>query len=137
MTDLSLAAATRWIDAPARALMSVLFLLSGFGKVTAVAATQAYMQAYGVPGVLLWPAAAWEIAGGILLLIGLGTRPLAVLLAGWCLLTAAIFHTAFGDQNQMINFLKNLPMTGGFLVLAKTGAPGLSIDSLLSSRRRR
>ncbi|MCJ2135569.1 DoxX family protein [Methylobacterium sp. J-026] len=119
---------SRWADAPARTLMSALFLLSGIGKLTAVSATQGYMAAYGVPGVLLWPAAAFEIGSGALLLLGLWTRPLGVLLAGWCLLTAAIFHTAFADQNQLINFLKNLAMAGGFLLLARAGATSLSLD---------
>ena len=124
-----------WIDLPARLLMSVLFLLSGVGKVTAVAATQAYMAAYGVPGLLLWPAAALEIGGGLLLLLGLGLRPLGLVLAGWCLLTALIFHTAWADQNQMINFLKNLTMAGGFLLLAIRGAPTFGLDAWLASRR--
>ena len=124
----------RWTDAAARILMSLIFLISGVGKVTASAATQGYMAAYGVPGILVWPAAAWEIGAGILLLIGLWTRPLAFLLAGWCLLTAAIFHTAFADPNQMINFLKNLTMAGGFLLIARTGAPGLSVDEVLLPR---
>jgi putative oxidoreductase len=118
----------RWVDAPARVLMSALFLLSGIGKLTTVSATQGYMAAHGVPAVLLWPAAAFEIGSGALLLLGLWTRPLGVLLAGWCLLTAAIFHTAFADQNQLINFLKNLAMAGGFLLLARAGATGLSLD---------
>jgi DoxX len=76
---------TKWVDVitnrvgvPARVLMSLLFLASGVGKISAVAATQAYMQAFGVPGVLLWPAAAWEIIAGIFLLIGLAIRPLAL-----------------------------------------------------------
>jgi putative oxidoreductase len=125
----------RWIDAPARALMSLLFLLSGIGKISAVVATQRYMESYGVSGVLLWPAAALEIGGGVMLLIGLKTRPLSIVLAGWCLLTASIFHTRFADQTEMINFLKNMAMTGGFLSLAKSGAPGLSVDGLLASRR--
>lgn len=115
-------------DAPARVLMSALFLLSGIGKLTAVSATQGYMAAHGVPTVLLWPAAAFEVGSGVLLLLGLWTRPLGVLLAGWCLLTAAIFHTAFADQNQLINFLKNLAMAGGFLLLARADATGLSLD---------
>ena len=85
--------------------------------------TQAYMRAFGVPGVLVWPAAAWEIGGGVLLLIGLWTRPLALLLAGWCMLTAFIFHTAFAYQIMMMMFLKNMTMAGSFLLLAKTGAP--------------
>lgn len=124
-----------WVDLPARLLMSALFLLSGFGKLTAVAATQAYMAAYGVPGTLLWPAAALEVGAGLLLLLGFGLRPLGAVLAGWCLLTALIFHTAFADQNQTINFLKNLAMAGGFLLLARRGAPTLGLDGLLASRR--
>jgi putative oxidoreductase len=127
---------TRWVDAPARAFMSLLFLVSGVSKVTAVAAIQGYMEAYGVPGILIWPAAAWEIGAGILLLIGLGTRPLAVGLAGWCVLTAFIFHTAFADLDQLMNFFKNFTMAGGFLLIAKTGASGLSIESWLSARKR-
>ena len=124
-----------WVDLPARLLMSVLFLLSGFGKLTAVATTQAYMAAHGIPGVLLWPAAALELGGGLLLLLGLGLRPLGVVLAGWCLITALIFHTALADQDQMINFLKNLAMAGGFLLLAARGAPTLGLDGLIASRR--
>ena len=123
-----------WVDGPARLLMSLLFLLSGFGKVTHVAATEAYMAAYGVPSLLLWPAAALELGGGLLLLIGLWTRPLSLVLACWCLLTAAIFHTAFADQNQMVNFLKNLTMAGAFLAMARTGAAGFSLEGLLSGR---
>jgi putative oxidoreductase len=90
------------------------------------------MEHYGGPGVLIWPAAAWEIGGGILLLTGLWIRPLSILLAGWCLLTASIFHTAFGDPNQMVHFLKNMTMAGGFLILARAGAPGLGFDGKFS-----
>ena len=125
----------KWIDAPARALMSLLFLLSGISKISAVVATQGYMEAYGISVALLWPAAALEIGGGVMLLIGLKTRPLSIVLAGWCLITAFIFHSKFADQTQMINFLKNMAMTGGFLLLAKSGAPGFSVDGLLASRR--
>lgn len=125
---------TKGVDALARVLMSLLFLISGVGKLAAVVPTQAYMQAYGVPGLLIWPAAAWEIGGGLLLLTGLWVRPLALPLAGWCLLTAFVFHAAWGDQLQMIMFLKNMTMAGGFLVLAKAGAPGFGMDGVLSSR---
>jgi putative oxidoreductase len=127
--------ATKFVDVPARVLMSLLFRLSGFGKLAAVAPTQAYMAAFGVPGALLWPAAALELAGGILLVIGLATRPTALVLAGWCLLTAAIFHTAWSDQIQQVMFLKNMTMAGGFLMLAKTGSWQASADALLAPDR--
>ena len=93
------------------------------------------MQAYGVPGLLVWPAAAWEYAAGALLLVGFCLRPVSVLLAGWCVLTAAIFHTKFSDLDQLMNFFKNMTMAGGFLVLAKHGSWGGSVDRLLASRR--
>lgn len=123
------------LDALARCMMSLLFLVSGLGKLAEPAATQAYMHAYHVPGILLWPAAAWEIVAGVLLVTGLWVRPLAILLAGWCILTAAIFHTDFADQNQLMNFLKNLTMAGAFAVIAAAGAPGMSIDGWLAARR--
>jgi putative oxidoreductase len=106
--------------APARFLMSLLFILSGISKLTSVAQTQAYMEAYGVPGKLLWPAAALEISGGTLILIGQFTMPVAVILSGWCLLTASIFHMDLKDQTQLIMFLKNMAMAGGFLILAES-----------------
>lgn len=118
----------RWVDLGGRILMCGLFLMSGLGKLMNVGGTEQFMEQYGVPGLLLWPAAALEIGGGVLLLAGFHVRPLAVVLAGWCLLTAAIFHTDFSDQVQMVMFLKNLTMAGGFLVLAKNGAPGFGVD---------
>lgn len=129
MTDM------RFVDLPARVLMSLLFLISGFGKLAANAATQGYMQAHGVPGLLSWPAAVWELGAGTLLLAGLWIRPLCLLLAGWCVLTALIFHTGFGDQNQMINFLKNMTMAGGFLLVARTRPAAASLDGWLALGR--
>jgi len=93
------------------------------------------MEHYGVPGILIWPAAVFELGGGLMLLVGFKLRPLAFLLAGWCVLTAAIFHTAFSDQVQMIMFLKNMVMAGGFLLLARNGAPGFGIDGALAGSR--
>lgn len=108
------------LRAPARFLMSLLFILSGVSKLTSVKETQQYMEAYGVPGILLWPAAALEITGGTMILTGTFTAPVSVILSGWCLLTAAIFHKDLKDQTQMIMFLKNMAMAGGFLVLAQS-----------------
>ncbi|WP_316399481.1 DoxX family protein [Bradyrhizobium sp. 33ap4] len=69
-----------------------------------------------------------------MLLVGLLIRPIALLLAGFSLVTAFIFHDQFADQIQMIMFLKNVAMAGGFLLLATHGARGFSVDALLVSR---
>lgn len=117
---------TQTLHAPARLLMAILFLVSGTGKLSNVEATQNYMEAYRVPGSLLWPAAMLEIVGGLGLLVGRLTRHISIVFAGWCVLTAFIFHTNFEDQGETINLMKNLVMAGGFLVLADHGKVVLS-----------
>jgi len=117
--------ALKWrvsFNVTSRLLMSALFIVSGIGKLAAVESTQKYMEAYGVPGYLIYPAAAFEIGGGMLLLVGIFPKQLSVMLAGWWLLTAFIFHREFDDQNQRFNFFKNMAMAGGFLVLADIDA---------------
>ena len=118
-----------WLEAPVRLLMALLFLVSATTKVSQTTGIQAYMQAYGVPEILIWPAAAWEYAAGALLAAGFHLRRLSILLAAWCVLTALIFHTKFSDLNQLMNFFKNMTMAGGFLTLAKSGSWRASIDA--------
>lgn len=125
----------RYSDPTARLLMATIFVLSALSKLGAPEATQGYMSAMGVPEVLLFPTIAFELVAGGLLIAGLFTRPVALLLAAFSLLTAAIFHSQFADQTQMIMFLKNLAMSGGFLLLAKDRAPGFSIDALRARRK--
>jgi putative oxidoreductase len=111
-----------------RILLSVLFLLSGLGKIGAYAGTAAYMSSLGVPGALLPLVIATEVLGALAIIVGWNTRVIALLLGGFSLLTAAIFHNNFADQIQMIMFLKNVAIAGGYLLLVANGAGPLSID---------
>ena len=115
-----------------RILLSGLFLLSGVGKVGAYAATAAYMSSVGVPGVLLPVVIATEVLGATAIILGWQTRVSALLLAGYSLLAALIFHTNFADQIEMIMFLKNVSIAGGFLLLVANGAGPLSFDRRLA-----
>ena len=126
-----------WIDLPARVLVSLLFLVSAWTKLAETHLLQGYMHAYGVPVVLVWPAAAWEVVAGTLFLVGYGIRPVSVLLAGWCMLTAAIFHTAFSDLDALMNFFKNCTMAGAFLLIARTHPSAFSVDGYLARRTAR
>ncbi len=112
-----------------RLLMALIFILGGAGKFAALAATGAYMQSAGVPSALALPAAAFELLAGLAILIGWQTRTVALILAGFCMVTAALFHRNFADQVQMVMFLKNLAMAGGFLTLFAHGAGAFSLDS--------
>lgn len=118
-----------YVMAVARVLMALIFILSGLSKIGAADAMRGYMEAMHVPGALLWPTILFEIGAGLLIVVGYRTRIVAALLAGFCLLTAAIFHHEFTDQIQMIMFLKNLAMTGGLALLASIGPGSLSVDA--------
>jgi putative oxidoreductase len=86
------------------------------------------MSSVGVPSALLPVVIAIEVLGALVIIVGWKTRVTAVLLAGFSLLTAVIFHNNFGDQIQMIMFLKNVSIAGGFLLLVANGAGPLSLD---------
>jgi putative oxidoreductase len=77
---------------------------------------------------LLTAVIATEVLGALAIILGWKTRAVAVLLAGFSVLTAILFHRNFADQQQMIEFLKDVSIAGGFLLLVAKGAGPLSID---------
>jgi len=112
-----------------RALMAAIFLHEGCTKLAGYQTALAYMAAYGVPAYLLPPAIAVELGCGLLILVGLWTRAAAFGLAGFCLATALLFHTKFGEINQLLHFEKDLAIAGGLLMLAVYGGGALTIDA--------
>jgi putative oxidoreductase len=114
----------------ARILLAQIFLISGVGKLGAgYAQTQGYMEAMGLPGMLLPLVIALEIGGGLALVAGFLTRWAALALAGFCMASALVFHREFADQIQMIMFMKNFAMAGGLLLLYVHGAGAFSVDA--------
>jgi len=122
-------AAAPYLKLAGRVLLSIIFITSGFSKITGYAGTAAYMEQNGVPGALLPLVILTELGGGVCILTGLFTRYVAIALAGFCVLTGYFFHYQSGDQMQMINFMKNLAIAGGFLVLAGAGPGALALDN--------
>jgi putative oxidoreductase len=118
------------IAAPAgRILISLMFVTSGFSKISGYTATQGYMEAMGVPGVLLPLVIAVELLGGLAVMLGWHTRIAAFLLAGFSLVSAVLFHANFGDQMQMIMFMKNISIAGGFLMIVALGGGAYALDN--------
>lgn len=114
----------------ARLLLGHIFLLAGIGKLTGYAGTQGYMESMGVPGALLPLVILLEIGGSLAVLLGALTRWAALALAGFCVAAALIFHRDWSEQVQMIMFMKNFAMAGGFLLLYVQGAGAFSVDAL-------
>ena len=111
-----------------RVLLAALFLISGLGKIGAYTATAGYLAAAGLPTALLPVVIATEVFGAIAIVAGWQTRVTAFVLAGFTLLSALIYHNDFGDQVQLIMFLKNVSIAGGFLLLVANGAGRFSVD---------
>lgn len=116
-----------------RVLISLIFVISGIGKLSAYAGTQGYMESMGVPGMLLPLVIALEVLGGLAIIVGWQTRIVAFLLAGFCVVSAVLFHGNIGDQGEQIQFLKNLGLAGGFLFLVAHGAGAWSLDNRRSA----
>ncbi|HEX2667812.1 MAG TPA: DoxX family protein [Gammaproteobacteria bacterium] len=118
----------------ARILLAALFIWSGWNKLVHYETMQGYMVSYGLPGWSMPVLILWELGGGLLLLAGAFTRPVAWALAAFSVISACIAHSNFADLNQFINFMKNLGLAGGYLYVAMTGAGRISLDSKLRLR---
>ena len=111
-----------------RFLISIIFFMSGIDKLTNYQNTVVWMESQGVPGHFLLFVIPLEILGSIAIIVGWNTRLIAFLFAGFCFLTALLFHGEFSDQLQLILFMKNLAIAGGFLILSVHGAGTYSLD---------
>ena len=116
------------LDLVARIFISGIFLLSGFNKIGNYDGTVGWMESFGLPGFLLIPAIILEILAPIFIIIGYQTRIAAGALSLFCIATAVIFHNDFSDQMQLIAFMKNLALAGGFLFLVVNGAKGYCLN---------
>jgi putative oxidoreductase len=112
-----------------RILLAALFLHEAYATLTAYSAGVAYSEAFGVPGALLPLALLAEVAGGLAILFGYCTRVAALVLAGFCVFTAVIFHHKFGVRNELLHFEKDLAIAGGLLVLFAHGAGRWALDT--------
>ncbi|MGH8192053.1 MAG: DoxX family protein, partial [Rhodanobacteraceae bacterium] len=109
--------------------MSLIFILSGIGKLEAYQATAQLLVAHGLPAGLLPLAIFAELSGGLAILCGLLTRWAAAGLFVYTLLAAVLFHANFAEQGEWVAFMKNVAIAGGFLILAAHGPGLLSLDA--------
>ena len=116
------------IDLLGRLLISALFLISAFNKVFNLDGSMSWMESFGVPGFLIFPAIIIEIILPVLVIVGFQARISASILAIFCLTTAFLFHFDFSDQMQLISFLKNIGLAGGFLFIVANGTKDWAVD---------
>ena len=123
------------IEALGRIFLSSLFLIEGVKKFFLQEETIIYMEEYGVPEILFFPSLVLEILFPILLIVGYKTKISASIMALFTLTVAIIFHTNFQNEMELIFFLKDVAIAGGFLVIVANDPKICSIDYFLKSKK--
>ncbi len=118
-----------------RALLSALFLIEGIGKISMQEDVMMYMEDYGVPGILFVPATILEILFPLFLIVGYKTKWAAAVMALFTFAVAIIFHTNFNEGMQLMFFLKDVAIAGGFLIIVAFGPGKISLDHYFNSKQ--
>ena len=116
------------LDLLGRIFISALFLISAFNKVFNLEGSISWMEGFGVPGFFIYPAIVIEIILPVLVIVGYKARLAAGILAIFCLMTAFLFHFDFSNQTQLVSFLKNIGLAGGFLFIVANGTKDWAVD---------
>ena len=116
------------LDLIGRIFISALFLISAYNKIFNLEGSMGWMESFGVPSFLIFPAIAIEIILPVLVIVGYRARLAAGILAIFCLMTAFLFHLDFSDQSQLVSFLKNIGLAGGFLFIVANGTKDFAVD---------
>ena len=124
-----------------RVLMSVIFITSGFSKLIGFSGTEQMIESKGVPlpEIATTIAILIELGGGLAILLGWKTRWAAAALVVFLVVITPIFHGFWRMDGAAraanhINFMKNLTILGGFLLLYALGPGRFSVDGALRRR---
>ena len=118
-----------------RVLLSILFLVEGLGKISIKDDVIMYMEEFSVPGILFMPATILEILFPIFLIVGYKTKWAASIMALFTFAVAIIFHTDFSEGMQMMFFLKDMAIAGGFMIVVAYGPSKISLDHYFNSKK--
>ena len=118
-----------------RVLLSALFLIEGLGKISMREDVVMYMEDYGVPGMLFVPATILEILFPLFLIVGYKTKWAPSIKPLFTFVVAIIFHTDFSEGMQMVFFLKDIAIAGGFMIIVAYGPNKISLDYYFNSKK--
>ena len=123
------------VELRGRILLSALFLIEVIGKISIQEDVMMYMENYGIPGILFVPAVILEILFPLLLIVGYKTKLAAFVMALFTFTVAIIFHTDFSEGMQLVFFLKDIAIAGGFMIIVAYGPGKISLDHYFNSKK--
>ena len=110
-----------------RVMLASMMFWTGYGRLMSYASIHNYVNDWGVPHEFKPLIVIWEVGAGLLLLLGAYTRPAALAAALFCVVSGFVVHLHDGDEIQLIDFMKNMALTGGFLYVSVCGAGDWSL----------
>lgn len=125
---------SNFVDLLSRIFLSAVFLVNGIAKTNNIDGTAGWMEMYGLPGFLIYPAIILELVAPLFIIIGYYVKLSSLVLGSFCILTAIIFLRDLSDPMTLTNFLKNFAMAGGFFILYLNGSKKFSLDYYLSQK---
>jgi putative oxidoreductase len=129
----------KYIPLAARICLCLIFINSGIGKILDFNSTAEMMANQGLPiaNILLVFTIAFQLLGGFSLLLGYKVKIGSVLLILFLIPATLVFHNPLADPNQINDFLKNIALIGGLLMVIAAGAGALSIDNFNEKKQHR
>ena len=114
-----------------RVLLSAIFIQASISKLMNISGTIGYFESLGLllPSVTIWLVILVELVGGLMILTGFYTRIAATVLALFCIATAFIGHSNWGNTMDFQAFMKDIAIAGGFFYVAAAGAGIISLDT--------
>jgi putative oxidoreductase len=129
----------KYVALAARICLSLIFLKAGVSHILGFSQTVEMMAGQGlpIPNILLIFTIAFQLLGGLSLLLGYQVRIGSILLILFLIPASFAFHNPLVDANQINDFLKNIGLIGGLLMVIYAGAGTLSIDSARTTQHRK
>ena len=119
-----------YIALAARICLCLIFLKAGITHLTGFGEFIKVINSQGLPLASLLAAGTvvFQLLGAVFLLIGYKTRIGAILLIVFLIPASLLFHNPIADPSQLNDFLKNLGLIGGLLMVIYAGSGALSIE---------
>jgi putative oxidoreductase len=125
-----------YVSVAGRILLALMFVISGFGKLTNLSGTAGFIASGGLPAPALLAVVVGllELIGGLALVVGYRVRIAGLLLALFTVAASVVFHAYWSAPaaQQFVTqllFMKNMSVAGGMLIISALGAGPLSLDA--------
>ena len=114
----------------ARICLSLIFIKAGISHILGFEATQQMMAQKGLPfsSLLLIGTIVFQLLGSLSLLLGYKVRIGSILLIIFLIPASIVFHDFWSKPEEINNFLKNVGLIGGLLMVISAGAGAVSLD---------